>query len=474
MPATKEYWPLVLETIKNKISTSSFKAWFSRLEFVSTGNQGRKIIIAVPSAFNKQYIESKFHEELKDAIGKYYPQVIHIDYQVKQVIDESTKNTQIELPLDTAHHFSNRVEDQSEPVSLSSYLPKKSLNNLNPKYTFDNFVVTKNNELAVSVCQSIVKQPGTIYNPLFIYGSVGLGKTHLIQAIGQKMLENYPSYNIKYIASETFVNQFILAFQKRKMDEFRDYYRSVDLLLIDDIQFIAGKEATQEVFFHTFNELHQTNKQIILTSDRAPKALGGIEDRLISRFEWGMVVDISKPDLEARIAILKDKSERLGINLTTTQLNKISHSIDTNIRELEGLLNKLKAKAQISLQQNFEDSEIEQMLNQFQTQSPIKITMASSNITVDKVIDASCKLFSISKTDLIGSSREKNISLARQIAFWYCKHELEFSYPVIGKLFGNRDHSTIIHGCSKVDKLLKTDLKLQNKLQLLKEQLAQM
>lgn len=473
MPATKEYWPLVLETIKNKISTSSYKAWFSRLEFISTGNQGRKIIISVPSAFNKQYIESKFHDELKDAIGKYYPQVIHIDYQVKQGVEEVSRNTQIELPIDTSSQFVNRTE-QHEPVSLSSYLPKKSLNNLNPKYTFDNFVITKNNELAVSVSQSIVKQPGTIYNPLFIYGSVGLGKTHLIQAIGQKMLENYPSYNIKYIASETFVNQFILAFQKRKMDEFRDYYRSVDLLLIDDIQFIAGKEATQEVFFHTFNELHQLNKQIILTSDRAPKALGGIEERLISRFEWGMVVDISKPDLEARIAILKDKSERLGIDLTAFQLNKISNAIDSNIRELEGLLNKLKAKAQISMQQNFDDSEIDQILNQYQNQSPIKITMSSSSVTTDKVIDAACKLFSISKTDMIGSCREKNISLARQIAFWYCKNELEFSYPVIGKIFGGRDHSTIIHGCTKVDKLLKTDLKTQNKLQLLKELLSQM
>jgi chromosomal replication initiator protein len=437
MPATRDYWPLVLETLKNRISGSSYKAWFSRLQFVSTGNQGRKLIIGVPSAFNKNYIESKFRAELREAISKYYPQVIHIE-------------------------------------KLSTYLPKKSLNNLNPKYTFENFVVTRNNELAVSVCQSVINQPGTLYNPVFIYGGVGLGKTHLIQAVGQKMLEKNPSFNIKYIPCETFVNQFLLAVQKRKMDEFRDYYRTIDLLLVDDIQFIAGKEATQEAFFHTFNELHQLNKQVILTSDRAPKALGGIEERLVSRFEWGMVVDISKPDLEDRIAILQDKTNRLNLLLTPTQIQHIAHKIDSNVRELEGILNRIQAKIRLMPGRDFTDNDLFKIVSDYLGDSPIQIQFNVSSFTPDRVLQAVCKLFGLSKADLLGSSREKNISLARQITFWFYKHELDLSYPTIGKLFGGRDHTTVMHGCNKIETLRQTDRKIQEKLTLVQDILRQL
>lgn len=472
MPATQEYWPLVLNTIKTKVSESSYKAWFSRLEFVSTGNHGTKIIIGVPSTFNKQYIESKFKAELRDAIGKYYPQVVHIDYKVSPEQDiPKHQQTIDELPLNPS---SGSEAFEQSTYQLSSYLPNRSLSNLNPKYTFENFVVTKSNELAVSVCKSVVNQPGTLYNPVFLYSSVGLGKTHLIQAIGQKMLETNPRFNIKYITSETFVNQFILAFQKRKMDEFRDYYRTVDLLLIDDIQFIASKEATQEVFFHTFNELHQANKQIIITSDRVPKALGGIEDRLISRFEWGMVVDISKPDLESRIAILKDKAERININLTSKQCIRISESVVSNIRELEGFLNKLKAKLQMTLQNHLSDEELEVLLGVSETSSaPLKIDLNISTQSPDKILQCVCRLFAISKAEVLGDSRAKNISLARQITMWFYKYELDLSYPTIGKMFGDRDHTTIMHGCNKIKKLVESDQKIQSKIQMIKELLVQ-
>jgi chromosomal replication initiator protein len=470
MPATKEYWPLVLENIKNKVSDSSFKAWFSRLEFVNTGNHGRKIIIGVPSAFNKKYIENKFKSELREAISKYYPQVVHIDYKVNQ----TSEITQFDHPQEPLIDQPNQSQPTQPEPTLSSYLPSKSLSNLNPKYTFENFVVTKNNELAVSVCKSIVEQPGTMYNPIFIHGSVGLGKTHLIQAIGQKMLEAHPSFNIKYITSETFVNQFILAFQKRKMDEFREYYRSVDLLLIDDIQFIASKEATQEVFFHTFNELHQLNKQIIITSDRTPKNLAGIEDRLISRFEWGMVVDIIKPDLESRMAILKDKSERMGLILSDSQCSMIAESIDSNIRELEGVLNKLKAKLQISTNTELSDQEVASLLSISQSESPIKITLDVSTQTPDRILQAVCKLFSITKADVLGTSRQKNIALARQITMWFYKYELDLSYPTIGKLFSGRDHTTAMHGCNKVNKLIDSDPKIAAKIQTVKDLLLHM
>jgi chromosomal replication initiator protein len=474
MPATRDYWPLVLENLRTKISGSSYKAWFSRLEFVSTSNQGRKLIIGVPSAFNKNYIESKFKSELRDAISKYYPQVIHIDYEIIQVLQSSPTEPVQQILEEISHLQGQEVDLATNPEKLSSYLPRKSLNNLNPKYTFENFVITGNNELAVSVCQSVINQPGSLYNPVFIYGGVGLGKTHLIQAVGQKMLEKNPSFNIKYIPCETFVNQFLLALQKRKMDEFREYYRSIDLLLVDDIQFIAGKEATQEGFFHTFNELHQLNKQIILTSDRAPKSLGGIEERLVSRFEWGMVVDISKPDLEDRISILQDKTDRLGLQMSSEQLIFVAARIDSNVRELEGVLNRIQAKLRLMPGQNLTDEILQTMVNDYLGKSPIQIHFPSShNNTPDRILQAVCRLFGLSKADLLGASRQKNIALARQITFWFYKHELDLSYPTIGKLFGGRDHTTVMHGCNKIESLRQTDRKIQEKLALVEQTLLQ-
>lgn len=470
MPATQSYWPLVMDSLKNQVSGSNYKAWFSRLQFVSTTNQGRKLILGVPSLFSKKYIESKYRNELKEAVSKYYPQVIHIDFQIQKPDNDTEVPIQQTLVTDNPAQVTAVTNTEQSEKPLSHYLPKKSLNNLNPKYTFDGFVVTRNNEFAVNVIKAVLDQPGTLYNPVFIYGGVGLGKTHLMQAMGHKMIEMKPGYNIKYIPSETFVNQFQFAIQKRRMDEFRDYYRSIDLLLIDDVQFLAGKEATQEEFFHTFNSLQQLNKQIVITSDRLPKDIKAVEERLISRFECGMVVDISSPDLEDRIAILLDKVERMKLPINKEQVTLIAQHVTTNVRELEGALNKVKAKLMFSQSGSLTNDDIIAIIggNSSQTSSFTPSYSAPIEHSPDKILQSVCKFFNISKADIIGAGRQKDIALARQVTMWFYKNELEMSYPTIGKLFSGRDHTTIMHGCNKIDSLLNSDSRFKEKIEIIK------
>lgn len=469
MSVTSDYWPLVLDSLKEKVSSSNFKAWFSRVEFVSTTNRGRKITVAVPSDFNKKYIEKKLSKEFRESINKFYPQVIHIEYEVSKEEQEEMAPVQQILTLEESEL---EKMQQKEEKKDSSYLPGKSISNLNPKYTFDNFVITRSNELVANVANGVVKQLGTLYNPLFIHSSVGLGKTHLLQAVGGAVAEQNPSLNIKYLPAETFVNQFILSLQKKEAAKFREYYNSVDVLLIDDIQFIAGKESTQQIFFHLFNELHQQNKQIIITSDKPPKEILGMEERLVSRFEWGMVVDILKPDFEDRVAIIKDKVERMEILLNENQIEKIAKVIDTNVREIEGVLNKIKASMQMIPGRDFTNDDLIKILEGYQALNGATGYVSNNlgaPINPDKILQAVCKLFTLQKSDILGSSRQKDIALARQLTCWFYKNELDLSYPVIGKLLGGRDHTTIMHGCKKVDKLRETDQKMKEKIQLAKK-----
>jgi len=465
----QHYWPLVLEHLKTRISTSTFQAWFSRVKFINVINQGRKIVLGVPSNFNKHYIEGKFQKELREAINKYYPKVIHTEIKIIELPKSQQKPIQDSLNLKKNEEKDSPSLDKPEDVKhISSYLPRRNLNNLNPKYTFDNFVVTRSNEFITNVAQGVIEELGTLYNPLFIHSPVGLGKTHLLQAIGHKVLEKDPSLNIKYLPSETFFNQFYLALKKKEMEEFRQYYRDVDLLLIDDIQFITGKDAFQTVFFHVFNELHQMNKQIIITSDKPAKELIGVEERLVSRFEWGMVADMPKPDKEDRLTILKDKIERMKLILTNQQIDLIATKVDTNIREMEGVLNKIKARVRLNPGHDFSDKQLITILKPYQNKNEFNTNRKAK--TPDSIMDTICHLFSLKKTDLLGSGRQKNLSLARQLTFWFYKNELDLSYPSIGKMIGGRDHTTVMHGSKKIDKLIKDeDERVLEKIKLTRE-----
>lgn len=467
MPAIQEYWPLVLETLKKSVSTSSYKAWFTNLDLVSTASHGKKIILQVPSTFNKDYLEKKFKNEISEAIAKYYPKVIHIEYKIDTKKSINIEKTLIQEEIIAVEKINK--EELAEAKSLqhiSDFLPKKNLNNLNPKYSLETFVVNASNELAVSVAKSIIREPGKHYNPVFIYSGTGMGKTHLLQAIGQKMLEERPGFKIKYATLETFFNHFIASVQKNKGGEFRDYYRSVDLLLIDDIQFIRGKDATQEAFFHTFNELHQQNKQIVIASDRPPKFLEGVEDRLVSRFEWGMVVDINKPTLEDRMAILKYKLEKSKIQLSPEHILMIAQKVDTNIRDIEGVLNRIQARIDLLPNREITLEDVQKLLFGYKYSSVVNIDIQIAPVNSEQIVSAVSKVFNLTKEDIMGNSREKNIALARQVSMWLCKTELDLSFPTIGRLFGGKDHTTVMHAYNKIEKL-KQDGKLSQKLDLL-------
>ena len=476
MSVTHNYWPLVLENLKEKVSTSTFKAFFSRVEFVSTSNQGRKIVLSVPSVFNRNFIEKKYKQDFKIAIQAYYPQVIHIEYEIHPDKETLSNSQPSQMSLESKEETENTApidfQSNAEPALLSNYLPKKTLNNLNPKYTFDNFVVTRNNELAVNVAHSIIKQPGTLYNPVFLYGKVGLGKTHLLQAIGQKMLEQRPNINIKYIPAETFANQYILAIQKRETSQFREYYRTVDLLLIDDIQFISGKEGTQEAFFYTFNELHQQNKQIILTSDRPPQQQAAIEERLISRFQWGMVVDIHPPALEDRVTIIKDKAARFDLPLNDEQVFQIASKVETNVREMEGVLNRIKAIYNLSGRTEIAQYELDRTLSGL-TAGAVNVNLNVKYQNPDSVLQAVSRVLGVAKDEILGKSRLQDVALARQVSMWFMKKELNLSYPAIGKVLGGKDHTTILHGCQKIETCRVNNIKLQQQIELIKQVLNQ-
>lgn len=473
------YWELVLDNLKTKISSSNYQAWFSDIEFDALNNEGRKIILRAPSEFHKSYIEKKFNTELREAINKYYPKVIHLEIKLKPngtVVSTKTKK-QIQDPLDLQVAKDRKKSAKEEPQTVEtqtefpSYLPRKNINNLNPRYTFENLIVTKSNEFTVNLCKGVVNELGTLYNPLFIYAPVGLGKTHLIQAVGHKVLEQNPSLHIKYVPSDTFFNQFYLALTKGEAEKFRNYYSSIDLLLVDDIQFIGGKEGFQNELFHLFNLLHQANKQIIFTSDRTPKDLIGVEDRLVSRFEWGMVTDIQRPDIDDRMAILKNKLEQHGVTLSQEHMYLVAEKVDTNIRELEGIINKIKAIINVSSDKSITDRALLQILSQYLKQKPNAAELDKiSTITPEKINLAITRIFGITENELNGTSRRKDIAVARQFAFYLYKDVLDLSYPHIGKFFGGRDHTTIMHGCRKVDMLIKKgDQKTITKLNLLKE-----
>ena len=322
----------------------------------------------------------------------------------------------------------------------------------------------KGNELAHAAAQAVVERPGEAYNPLFIYGGVGLGKTHLIQAVGHAMLGKNAHTKILYVSSEKFTNEFIAGIKETRTKEFRDRYRNIDLLLIDDIQFIAGKEQTQEEFFHTFNELHQQGKQVVLTSDRPPKAIPALEDRLRSRLEWGMIADISPPDLETRVAILQAKSQEKGFALPPLLVQLVAATIQSNIRELEGALNKIIAFHQLK---NIEPSKetVKSILTTFESHSMKK------SLTPRELIAEVARFYDIGVDDILGKSREKKLSFPRQIIMFLLRKELKMSYPAIGSELGGRDHTTAMHAHTKISTEVENDLKIKQEVEILKQRM---
>ena len=410
------------ELLKNEVTKISYETWIKNLEIQSFDND--IVVLVASSGFQKESIQSRYYDLLTNTFNFITNKECQINIISK---DELQEEEAINLPNDVGYGYSNST--------------------LNPKYTFDTFVVGNNNRFAHAAALAVAEAPATSYNPLFIYGGVGLGKTHLMHAIGNAILRKNKKANILYVTSEKFTNQLINSIKDNTSAQFRDKYRNIDVLLIDDIQFIAGKERCQEEFFHTFNTLHESGKQIILSSDRPPKDIQLLEDRLKSRFEWGLIADISNPDYETRLAILRKKAQLDNIIIDDEILSNIANRIDSNIRELEGTLNKLIAKSSL-------------------TNSPITMEMAERAINdivaqQEKVISAEfiqetvAKYFNINAKDLRGSKRSNDIAFPRQIAMYLCRNVAQMSLPQIGKDFGKRDHTTVMHACTKIENEIK-------------------
>ena len=440
----QQLWQAVLGNLEVTLSKANFTTWFRNTAVVEKTDDS--IIVSVPNSFTKEWLQNKYNSDVLKALKMVAPEIKDVRYQV---VSNNYQAKPAAEPVTTHQPISPVARVVSNPISTG----------LNPKYTFDTFIIGKGNELAHAACNAVAKKPGQTYNPLFLYGGVGLGKTHLMQAVGHDVLSKNPGAKVLYVTSEKFTNEFVQALSMNKVSQFKDLYRNIDLLMIDDIQFLAGKEQTQEEFFHTFNTLHQNNKQIILSSDRSPKDIPSIEERLVSRFEWGMIADIQAPDFETRLAILKAKAVEKHYDVDNDVLTYIAENIQSNIRELEGALNRLMVYCQL----NNTRPTIEQVKS-------VLVGVASAKkriVSVKKLMEVVSDFYNITTEDLLKQSRRKEYVKPRQIAMYLMRTELENSFPSIGEHFGGRDHTTVMHAVDKISKLLAEKESMKQELDLI-------
>ncbi len=447
-------WQSVLGEIELTISHAAFTTWFKNTELLDNSNN--VVTIAVPNIFAKRQFEVKFNDQIKAVLEKngVAPQKIHYTVRTsgKKTVSRETTAT---------GSSSTNVEELLAPMP-SRMQNTQGENSLNPRYTFSNFIVGSSNDLAYTACQAVAANPGTKYNPLFLYGGVGLGKTHLMQAVGNEIAKNQPGARILYISSETFVKEFLESIRFKKKG-FSDKYRNVDVLIVDDMQFIAGKEKTQEEFFHTFNALHQTNKQIIISSDKPPKSIPTLTERLRSRFEWGMSIDVQLPDFETRCAILETKASLSGIELSRDTVEYLANNIKTNIRELEGALNQLLAYAEMR-GVTPDITTAEGLIGSVRHSRP-------QHVTSKQIIDKTARHFQIETKEICSAKRDKHIVVPRQIAMYLLRSELHLSFPKIAGELGRKDHTTAIHSVEKIEKAIKLDILIREQVAEIREKL---
>ena len=448
-----EKWSDVLAYLKeeHEVSEVSYKTWLLPLKIYSI-DAGNVVTLLVPDSNFLDYTKKKYGFLLKIAIEEITGIQCELLFTVEDQIKENARQA-------------NQLIRQNKNVVSPSILQNA---NLNPKYTFDTFVVGANNNLAHAASLAVAESPGEIYNPLFIYGGVGLGKTHLMHSIANFILKSNSEAKILYVTSEKFTNELIDAIRNKNnisTTEFREKYRNNDVLLIDDIQFIIGKESTQEEFFHTFNALHESKKQIIISSDKPPKEIETLEERLRSRFEWGLTVDIQSPDYETRMAILRKKEELEGYNIDNEVVKYIATNIKSNIRELEGALTKIVALSKLDNNKEINIALAEEALKDIISPDGIK------EITPDLILQIVAEHFNITPLDIMSQKRSKDIVYPRQIVMYLSRNMIDISLQAIGKMLGGRDHSTILHGIEKIEKDLANNQSLQNTIEILKKKI---
>ncbi len=436
----EELWEGALEQLRERIGKHNFETWIRPVRIKEKNKDN--ISLEVPNKFFRDWLVEHFLEQIEAILSDVARHQVKVSVAINHQLQSKSgqvKRQEIERPR------------------------LRRINNLIPKYTFENFVVGNSNQFAHAASVAVANQPGEHYNPLFIYGGVGLGKTHLVNAIGHNIADKRPSLKVFYLSSESFMNELIGSLRRDRMDEFKTKFRNIDVLILDDVQFIAGKERTQEEFFHTFNSLYESHRQIIITSDKFPKEIPGLEDRLRNRFEWGLIADIQPPDMETRVAILQKKAEAEGLELAHDVAIFLASHIDSNVRELEGSLTRLGAFASLTKAHITIDLAKEVLQN--------TLRGTQKEITVENIQKTTCDYFNIRLGDLKAKRRTKNIAFPRQVAMYLCRKYTSTSFPAIGYKFGGRDHSTVIHASKAIEKRIKEDPRMQSTIEKLEKNL---
>jgi chromosomal replication initiator protein len=469
-------WQTVLGDLQGRVSATAFDNWLRQTSLVGFADD--VATVAAPNTYGAATLETRYGDQIRRALSTVVGRPVEVEFRVlATAVTRAAEND--DDPVATLFQEKPRLRPEPErPATKAASTRAKSTterstppksaarqiglsptptHGLNPRYVYETYVVGSGNRFAHAASLSVAEHPGGKYNPFFVYGGVGLGKTHLLHAIGHRALELEPELTISYVSSEKFTNDLISAIRAQRMEEFRGRYREIDILMIDDIQFIAGKESTQEEFFHTFNALYQSGKQVIITSDRPPKSISSLEDRLRSRFEGGLIADVQLPDYEMRIAILRAKGEELGMAIPSDVIELIAQKDRTNIRELEGGLNKIIARAQIT------DQRISLALA-MEALTDAAIGVGRANVTRADIVDAVLQHYKVELRDLRGKSRSKDIALPRQVAMYLLREETDSSLVEIGQELGDRDHTTILHGVRKIEEAMTTDSGLRSQL----------
>jgi chromosomal replication initiator protein len=457
----KQVWRAALGELQVSLSPANFETWLRDTTLVDVDDN--RFRIAVPNGFAKDWLESRYRSLISQTLARIVGYSVQVEFVVgtsPDVVGEVPSGDS-PAPVSPDRHLAT-PSGQHVRVEATRVGGEGGATNLNARYTFANFIVGSANRLAHAASLSVAERPGHAYNPLFLYGGVGLGKTHLMHAIGNQVMAKFPRKRVVYATSEKFTNEFITSIQQGKIDEFRNRYRRIDLLLIDDIQFIADKERTQEEFFHTFNAIHEDGKQIVLSSDRPPKAILTLEERLRSRFEWGLIADLTAPDLETRIAILRAKAEEGAVPITSDVIEFIARKVVSNIRELEGALNRIVAYASMGAM-------------------PISIELAQAvlsnvlynpkkrQITPERIVKAVSDYYGVGLDALKGQKRDKAIVMPRQIAMFLMREETDVSLLRIGAELGGRDHSTVLHACDKITRETSANDELRREISAVRE-----
>jgi chromosomal replication initiator protein len=438
-----ELWQQALASLNERVGKQNFETWIKPLHFISRNRD--EICLEVPNKFFRDWLTEHFIGQIEDVVTS----LAHHHMKVTLGVNRQLQATS--------------VPEQTQKKELRERERPQRPNNLIPKYTFENFVIGASNQFAHAACMAVANQPGDHYNPLFIYGGVGLGKTHLVNAIGHKAVTQRQGIKVVYLSSESFMNELIGSLRRDRMDEFKTKFRNIDILILDDVQFIAGKERTQEEFFHTFNSLYESHKQIVITSDKFPKEIPGLEDRLRNRFEWGLIADIQPPDMETRVAILQKKAETESIQLPHDVAIFLASNIDSNVRELEGSLTRLGAFSSLTKSVITVDLAKEVLHN--------TLKGMRNEITVEGIQKTICEYFNLKLGDLKAKRRTQNVALPRQMAMYLCRKHTETSFPAIGNKFGGRDHSTVIHASRAIERRIKEDPHMQTTIEKLERNL---